>query len=93
MSKQHSGSDMTFGPPRSALSCLRRASMGPDKVRAARSRPNLGDDNRSVVRIVNELDRGRESYSKSRWVDAYESLATADQTTPLSAEDLELLAT
>lgn len=41
---------------------------------------------------IAELEQGRESYAKRRWVDAYESLATADQATPLGAEDLDLLA-
>jgi DNA-binding CsgD family transcriptional regulator len=44
------------------------------------------------VRGVAELERGRESYAKRRWVDAYESLAAADLAMPLGAEDLELLA-
>jgi tetratricopeptide (TPR) repeat protein len=44
------------------------------------------------VPAVAELEQGRESYAKRKWVDAYESLAAADETTPLSAEDLELLA-
>jgi DNA-binding NarL/FixJ family response regulator len=45
-----------------------------------------------VVEAVAELERGRDSYAKRKWVDAYESLTAADQMTPLSAEDLELLA-
>lgn len=45
-----------------------------------------------VVRGVAELERGRESHAKGKWVDAYESLAAADLATPLGAEDLELLA-
>jgi hypothetical protein len=44
------------------------------------------------VGAVAELEHGRESYAKRRWVDAYESLAAADQATPLGPEDLELLA-
>jgi DNA-binding CsgD family transcriptional regulator len=44
------------------------------------------------VRGVAELEQGRESYAKRKWVDAYESLAAADLATPLGAEDLELLA-
>jgi ATP/maltotriose-dependent transcriptional regulator MalT len=39
-----------------------------------------------------ELDRGRESYARSAWARAYESLARADELSPLAAEDLELLA-
>jgi hypothetical protein len=45
-----------------------------------------------VAEAVAELERGRNSYAKRRWVDAYESLTAADHMTPLSAEDLELLA-
>jgi hypothetical protein len=45
-----------------------------------------------VVEAIAELERGRDSYAKRKWVDAYQSLAAADQRTPLSAEDLELLA-
>ena len=39
-----------------------------------------------------ELERGRESYRRRAWADAYRSLALADQRTPLGPEDLELLA-
>ena len=42
--------------------------------------------------VIAELQRGRDAYAKRRWVDAYEALEGADQATPLSAEDLELLA-
>jgi ATP/maltotriose-dependent transcriptional regulator MalT len=45
-----------------------------------------------VVSAVDELERGRESYARRAWSDAYESLARADQATPLGVEDLELLA-
>ena len=40
-----------------------------------------------------ELERGREAYAAEAWLDAYESLSAADQSDPLGAEDLELLAT
>jgi DNA-binding CsgD family transcriptional regulator len=40
-----------------------------------------------------ELKRGRESYEKRAWLDAWESLSRADRATPLEAEDLERLAT
>ena len=46
----------------------------------------------AVVCCVAELEQGRESYAKRKWVDAHESLAAADLATPLGAEDLELLA-
>ncbi len=52
----------------------------------------LADDNHPVVNAVVDLEQGRESYATCKWVDAYESLAAADQATPLSAGDLELLA-
>ena len=41
---------------------------------------------------VDELERGRESYARRAWREAYESLRRADQASPLHAEDLELLA-
>jgi ATP/maltotriose-dependent transcriptional regulator MalT len=40
-----------------------------------------------------ELERGREAYASQAWADAYEALTLADQASPLSADDLELLAT
>jgi DNA-binding NarL/FixJ family response regulator len=39
-----------------------------------------------------ELERGRESYRRRAWADAYRWLALADRRTPLGPEDLELLA-
>jgi DNA-binding CsgD family transcriptional regulator len=39
------------------------------------------------------LERGRESYARQAWMDAYESLSGADSSSELGAEDLELLAT
>ena len=39
-----------------------------------------------------ELERGREAYARSAWTAAYESLARADELSPLAAEDLELMA-
>ena len=41
---------------------------------------------------VGELERGRASYARRAWLDAYESLSRADAAVPLGAEDLELLA-
>jgi len=38
------------------------------------------------------LEQGRESYSSSAWLAAYESLTRADQSSPLAADDLERLA-
>ena len=46
-----------------------------------------------MVDVPDGLERGREAYAKRAWTDAYESLSRADQTSPLGAEDLELLAT
>jgi DNA-binding CsgD family transcriptional regulator len=46
-----------------------------------------------VVDAIAELGRGRESYARRAWMDAYRSLSRADQASPLGAEDLELLAT
>src|SRR5688572_21221225 len=53
----------------------------------------LGDDNYAVVDAVAQVERGRESYAREAWRDAYESLSAADQSEPLGAEDLDLLAT
>lgn len=39
-----------------------------------------------------DLELGRTYYSERAWLSAFESLTSADQTAPLSAEDLELLA-
>jgi DNA-binding NarL/FixJ family response regulator len=46
-----------------------------------------------VPDATDELQRGRESYARGAWIDAYESLSGADQASPLGAQDLELLAT
>ena len=46
-----------------------------------------------MVDVPDDLERGRESYARRAWKDAYESLSRADQASPLGAEDLELLAT
>jgi DNA-binding CsgD family transcriptional regulator len=46
-----------------------------------------------VVRVEDELQRGRASYSRREWLDAYESLWQADRAEPLAVEDLDLLAT
>ena len=40
-----------------------------------------------------ELEHGRELYAQGAWVEAYESLTRVDLDSPLSSEDLELLAT
>jgi len=39
------------------------------------------------------VEIGRESYARRAWSDAYQHLAAADEANPLTAEDLELLAT
>ena len=46
-----------------------------------------------MVDAIDELGRGRGSYARRAWMDAYKSLSQADQAAPLGAEDLELLAT
>ncbi len=46
-----------------------------------------------MVDAVAELERGREAYSREAWLDAYESLSRADGGSPLTADDLGLLAT
>jgi DNA-binding CsgD family transcriptional regulator len=45
------------------------------------------------VSVIDELDRGRESYARRAWGEAYESLTRAHRSSPLEAGDLELLAT
>ena len=42
---------------------------------------------------VSDLERGRDSYAREAWTDAYESLSAADRSAPLGAEDVELLST
>jgi DNA-binding CsgD family transcriptional regulator len=42
---------------------------------------------------TDELERGRESYTRRAWIDAHASLSGADTTVGLGAPDLELLAT
>ena len=42
--------------------------------------------------VSDVLERGRASYAKGVWLDAYESLSLADEVDSLDAEDLELLA-
>jgi DNA-binding CsgD family transcriptional regulator/tetratricopeptide (TPR) repeat protein len=40
----------------------------------------------------NDLERGRESYARRAWLDAYTALSHADEAVPLGRDDLELLA-
>jgi DNA-binding NarL/FixJ family response regulator len=42
--------------------------------------------------VVDELDRGRESFRRRAWGDAYAQLSAADQDAPLGLDDLERLA-
>jgi DNA-binding NarL/FixJ family response regulator len=51
------------------------------------------DHNRTVMRDLAELERGRDFYAHRAWLGAYESLSAADQAVPMGPEDLELLAT
>jgi DNA-binding CsgD family transcriptional regulator len=46
-----------------------------------------------VAEAVSEVERGRESFARRAWTDAYESLSNADRAAPLERKDLELLAT
>jgi DNA-binding CsgD family transcriptional regulator len=47
----------------------------------------------NVVDRADQLERGRESYARRAWTEAYEFLSSADRAAPLNAEELELLAT
>src|SRR5262245_46197037 len=47
---------------------------------------------RAVVDTVDGLESGRKSYARCVWREAYESLRRADESSPLPAADLELLA-
>ena len=40
---------------------------------------------------VDALERGRAAHARRSWAEAYESLAQADATSPLGADDVELL--
>jgi hypothetical protein len=42
--------------------------------------------------MVDELDRGRESFRRREWRDAYTQLSAADREAPLGLDDLEMLA-
>jgi DNA-binding CsgD family transcriptional regulator len=46
-----------------------------------------------VADAVGELERGREYCAEAAWINAYESLSSADRSERLGAADLELLAT
>jgi hypothetical protein len=45
-----------------------------------------------LVVHADSLERGRESYARRAWSDAYDSLSRADQAASLGGEDLELFA-
>jgi DNA-binding CsgD family transcriptional regulator len=45
------------------------------------------------VETAGNLARGRESYARQAWRDAYEALSAADRSAPLEPPDVELLAT
>jgi DNA-binding CsgD family transcriptional regulator len=51
------------------------------------------DERASGEGSEDDLERGRASYERRAWKDAYESLSQADRSASLRAEDLELLAT
>jgi DNA-binding NarL/FixJ family response regulator len=44
------------------------------------------------VDAIVEPERGRAAYARGAWIEAFESLSSADRVRPLAAEDLELLA-
>ena len=46
-----------------------------------------------MIEAGEELERGRKSYAAAAWTETYDSLSRADQTAPLAAFDIELLAT
>ena len=46
-----------------------------------------------MVDASQELERGRTSFERRAWLDAYTALSAADQVEPLEAPDLDLLAT
>ena len=46
-----------------------------------------------MVDSSDTLERGRKSHGRREWPDAYDSLSRADQSAPLGAEDVVLLAT
>lgn len=50
------------------------------------------DPNTRVSGAPGDLERGRESYARRAWDDAYQSLCRADRAAPLDAGDLDLLA-
>jgi hypothetical protein len=43
------------------------------------------------MELLDTLKHGRESYRRRAWAAAYQSLARADQATPMEVEDLERL--
>jgi DNA-binding CsgD family transcriptional regulator len=43
--------------------------------------------------MVDELERGRESYARRTWLEAHRLLSSVDRAAPLGVEDLELMAT
>jgi DNA-binding CsgD family transcriptional regulator len=53
--------------------------------------PDAGE--RAGAGALEEIERGRVSYARRAWSDAWTSLSRADRKQPLTAEDLELLAT
>ena len=63
----------------------------PSTVRASQIPQNEGVS--IDARSARALERGRASYAKHAWLDAYESLSRADDASRLEPEDLELLAT
>jgi ATP/maltotriose-dependent transcriptional regulator MalT len=58
-----------------------------------RARRARGGDNHDEVRALAELDRARELYAQRAWCNAHAALSAVDRREPLTAADLERLAT
>jgi DNA-binding CsgD family transcriptional regulator/tetratricopeptide (TPR) repeat protein len=52
-----------------------------------------GDSEAARTAQASDLERGRRLYAERAWLEAYETLSSADQGASLGADDLELLAT
>jgi hypothetical protein len=68
----------------------------PEVRRATRAGVSMGGPpwrQGACMTTADTLDRGRESFGRRAWADAFVELFAADRETPLSPEDLEWLAT
>ena len=57
------------------------------------TRAEVRGDPEAAAGTTDDLEQGRESFAARAWSDAFEALSRADESAPLGAEDLELLAT